>query len=180
MSDSLEGMSTDQIETLARLAKTLGEKPETRKEWQKLVKRAVPTAHFVELEVDEKVDARLAQIQEENEKFRAELAQRDQRDQRNRLRNKLEKEGLIAGDEDFEKVEEIMVKHGVADHEFAAKHLANERRLAEPVAEVPGRGGPMYMPQEAKQFFKNPTQTSRRLAHLAVDDIIKARRSPGR
>ena len=177
---SLEGLNTDQIETLARLAKTMGDKPETRKQFQQMVKTINPSAHFVELEVDEKVSAAVKATTEELEKMRAERDQEKQITARNNVRQKLMNEGLIESDADFEDVEKVMAEKLIGSHETAARFRANERQLAAPAAEVPGRGGPMYMPQEAKQFFKNPTQTSRKLAHEVVTDLMQKRNKGSR
>jgi len=127
---------------------------------------------FPELEVEDRIAAATAKQTEEAEALRAELTKRDIAQQRREIREQMhEKFPGIS----FEDIEKCMVDNAIGKHESAAQFLANQRQLAEPVPEVPGRGGPMMMPDEAKQFFKTPDRTARRLAHEAMTDLINKR-----
>jgi hypothetical protein len=169
---SLENLSEEQIKSLASLAKDLSDDPATRRKFQKLIKEKNPATIFPELEVDERVEAVAAKMNEETEAMRAELKTRDLELRRKELRQDLSAKypGIT-----FDEIEEAMVKSSIGSHETAAQYLANQRMLSEPAPEVPGRGGPMMMPSEAKQFFRNPTQVARKLANDVMTDLVSKR-----
>jgi hypothetical protein len=169
---SLENLSEDQIRSLASLAKDLSDDPATRRSFQKLIKQKNPSTVFPEVEIDDRAEQLSAKISEETESLRAELKQRDIEQQRRDIKaNLADKYPGIS----FEDIEKTMVESAIGKHETAAQFLANQKILAEPAAEVPGRGGPMMMPSEARQFFKSPSQVSRKLAHEVVTDLINKR-----
>jgi hypothetical protein len=170
---SLEGLNEEQVKGLAEQFHGLLSDPKTRRTVQRALKELKPSTVFPELEVEDAVAKVTQDLTKTNEELRAELAKRDMETSRRELRRTLE--GAYPHLK-FEEIEEAMTKNGIANHETAAKFLANERRLAEPAPELPARGGPMMMPSEAKQFFKNPTQTARRLASDAITDIMRNRR----
>jgi hypothetical protein len=169
---SLEGLSEEQIRSLASLAKDLTDDAGTRNQFQRLVKQRQPGIIFPELEVEDKVSAATKQLAEQNEALRNEL----QNDRLARQRREIEQNlAQKYPDLPFKDIEDTMVKHAIGSHESAAMFLANERTLSQPAPEIPGRGGPMMMPSEARQFFKSPTQVSRKLAHEVVTDIMNKR-----
>jgi hypothetical protein len=169
---SLEGLSAEQINNLASLAKSLGEDPKTRRSFQRLIKEKNPATIIPELDAEDAITKTSEQLRQENEAIRQELTNDRIARQRQMLQARIEDSypGMK-----FDDVEKAMTDHGIANHETAAKFLFNERKLAEPAAEIPGRGGPMMMPNEAKAFFKSPTTTARKLAHDAMTDIINQR-----
>ena len=169
---SLEGLTEEQIRSLASLAKDLTDDVGTRNQFQRLVKQKQPSIIFPELEVEDKVSAATKMLAEQNESLKQELMN-------DRLaRQRREIEGTLSNkypDLSFKDIEDTMVKHAIGSHESAAMFLANERTLSQPAPEVPGKGGPMMMPSEARQFFKSPTQVSRKLAHEVVTDLMRQR-----
>lgn len=170
---SLENMPEEQRASLAALAKRLAENPDTRREFQRLVKKDNPKAVFPELEVEDAVsrvnDAVSKATEEQNQRLtNVEIAAK-----RRELKESLAGE---YPDLTFDDIEKAMTDHTIGDHKTAARYLSNERRLSIPAAEVPGKGGPMMMPSEARQFLKNPTQIARKLAHEVVTDIVSKRR----
>ena len=169
---SLENMTEEQVRSLAALANDISSNPETRREFQKIAKKVRSNLVFPELEVEQQIAAMTAKQTEEAEALRAELTKRDLADQRREIKKEMgEKFPGIT----FEEIEKCMVDNAIGKHESAAQFLANQRQLAEPVPEVPGRGGPMIMPTEARQFFKSPDRTARKLAYDAVTDLINKR-----
>ena len=174
--DSLEGLSEEEIRSLASQMRNLAS-GDTRKDLQRLLKRKNPSLAIPEIDVEDAVEARMSERDKAFEELKARDQQRDIAGRREKIRQKLERDGLIkqGDDADFDDLEKVMVEKGIANHETAAVYRANERKLAEPAAEIPGRGGPMMMPADFKQFFKQPTQVARKLAHDAVTDIVNKR-----
>jgi hypothetical protein len=170
---SLEGLSEEQVKGLAEQFHGLLSDPKTRRTVQRALKELKPTTVFPELEVDDAVTRVTADLTKVNDDLRAELSKRDMETTRRELRRTLTDTYPSLK---FEDIEKAMTDNGIANHETAAKFLVQERRLADPAPEIPARGGPMMMPSEAKQFFKNPTQTARRLASDAITDIMRNRR----
>jgi hypothetical protein len=162
---SLEGMTDEQIRNLASLSNDVLSDPATRREMQRIIKKRNPAAVIPELEVEDAVSKAASELKAENEALKAEVANDRLSRQRERIRDNLQDQYPT------------MTKYAIGSHESAAKFLHNERLLAQPAPEVPGKGGPMLMPSEAKEFFKSPTQVARRLAHAAVTDIMNARRN---
>lgn len=169
---SLENLTDDQIKNLAELSQSLSSNPATRRDFQRLIKKNQPNSVIPELEVEDAVARVTEQATKDKEELKAEIDKRDIASKRRDLKDKLEREYPHIA---FDDIEKAMVDHAIGNHESAAKFVYNERRLAEPAPEVPGRGGPMMMPTEAKQFFKSPTQVARKLAHQAVTEIITNR-----
>ena len=171
---SLEGMTDEQIRNLASLSNDVLSDPATRREMQRIIKKRNPAAVIPELEVEDAVSKAASELKAENEALKAEVANDRLSRQRERIRDNLQDQYPNLK---FEEIEDTMTKYAIGSHESAAKFLHNERLLAQPAPEVPGKGGPMLMPSEAKEFFKSPTQVARKLAHAAVTDIMNARRN---
>jgi len=169
---SLENLSDEQIRNLASVAKDLSDDPKLRRQFQRLIKEKKPETIFPELEVEDRVAEVSSKVASETEALRAEITNQNLALQRRELKVSLQEKypGIS-----FEDIEKTMVDHAIGKHESAAQFLSNQRMLSEPSPEVPGRGGPMMMPQEAKQFFKSPTRTANRLAHEVITDLMNKR-----
>jgi flagellar biosynthesis/type III secretory pathway protein FliH len=161
---SLEGKTPEEIEKLANFANTILTK--ARKETLHLAKKVDPTFTSPELEIDEKIEAATAKLNEQN----AELTKQILAEKIERSRESKKAELKAAG-YDIEAVEKVMTDNGISNYEGAVKLMKAEAVLAP--SSPPSRES--RMPTNFKDIQKNPTAWARDEAHKAVDELMRAR-----
>ncbi len=153
---SLEGYTPQQIADLAAMAHVIGRNPETSREFQRLAKKAVPGAHFPELELEDRIAAATGASAEKVAALEAKLQEREARDRLQSHRMAPVRAGLIREDE-VEGLETYMKDKGftVTQYEQAARFRQMEQQLAVPTA--PESLAPAgFSPEKLKLLRQNP------------------------
>lgn len=170
---SLENIAPETRDEMAALLKKLSDHPKTRKNLLKSIKEVDPEFHIPELEIETKAEEVYSKTTEEVEKLRAELRERDAREELSKRRNSLLSKGKIKSEEDIEEIEKIMVEKKIADHEAAADYWNWMKQASEP---TPSGYNPQVMKQwDLSKFMKNPQNAAREAAAEALNEL---RRSP--
>lgn len=129
---SLEGMSQEEISSLAMIAKSLGDNPETRQGMQKLMKQADPSLRIPEIDIPVQFQTQLEAERNERmalqKRLDDEALERRIREQRQVIQSK----GIPA--DKVGEVEALMVSKGIANHETAAEFYLAQQRMATPTA----------------------------------------------
>ena len=174
---SLEDLTPEARDELAKLAKDIFDTPETRKEGLRLAKKLRPDMPIPELEIEDFTRSAVTKANERVEQLEAKLREKDAMDELNNRRNKLKAKGLIDKDEDIEKVEEVMLKNGITDHETAANYW---RWMQQAAAPTPTGYNPSAIKDfDLSKFWKNPTAGARDEAKNALMELRKNPRPIG-
>lgn len=143
---------------------TMANNPKTRAQTVKLAKEAGITLNLPDVEA--------ATIREEME---AKLAERDQKEEQRRIKEKMERQRMSLiekgfTDEDVGKIEkEVMEKHGISDYEVAAKIYAADTKPAPATPEI--HSGVWEMPAFPKEMLSNPRNYARKEAFKVIDEL---------
>ena len=166
---SLEGMSDDDVRALASLAKSLGDSPKTRLGLMQLTKALDPSVSIPELDtlgtvanVKRQMDERFSNLEQKNQY--KELEERLYAGRR---------KAVSAGhvkDSEIDDLEKFMLENGMADHEKAAQHFSNARKLAEPAPQAQAK---YEMPRDHLSLFKQKGMTglNEMIRNNAVQDL---------
>jgi hypothetical protein len=117
---SLEDLSFETRDELARLTRTLAENPDTRKEFLRLAKKAQPGLSIPELEIEESVARSTSASEARIQMLEAKLQEKDALAELDRRRQSLMKQGKIRSEDEIQEVEKVMLEKGITNHETAA------------------------------------------------------------
>jgi len=177
----LESMTPQERATFLAAQKLFGNK-ETRTDALRLVKKVDPTAHFAELDQEERISA----LQEDARKREAKLEEQILRERIERRqserRNDLKARGI-----DAERIEKIIVEYGLAgdDKEDAFQKAEKIYGLESAQAESSAAAietGPRAVDVRPDKDWKDLSKQdlmkkSANLAHEMIDEFKKARRA---
>lgn len=174
---SLENLSPEARDELARLAQTLADNPETRKDFLRMTKKINPDLPIPELEIEDKTSSALNEIRKENESMRAKLREKEALESLEKRRQSLVKKGLVEDENEIEAVEKLMLDKKIGDHETAAQYHQWMKQ-----ASTPTPSG--YNPSAVKQFdlgkyWKNPGSAAREEAVKALNEMRRPMRPIG-
>ena len=174
---SLENLSPEARDELARLAQTLADNPETRKDFLRMTKKINPDLPIPELEIEDKTSSALNEIRKENESMRAKLREKEAIENLEKRRQSLVKKGLVEDENEIEAVEKVMLDKKIADHETAADHYRWMKESAKPTPTG-------YNPSAVRQFnlgkyWKDPKGAAQQEAMNALADLRKPQRPIG-
>jgi NCAIR mutase (PurE)-related protein len=170
---------SDADNELLKLAKeTLGGK--NRLKQLRLLKEQKPDLSFPELEMDERVNAAVAPIQEENKKLRDDLAKKDLMDGIREKRQNAVKALVNRGysEEDLSTIEKIMVEKGITTHDAAIEFHDLNTRVAAPSFASAGKSydTSATVPM-VEQFSKgNVDQVARQIAADTISELRGAKK----
>jgi len=172
---SLEDVSIQQRDQLALLSKNLSDDPSTRKDFLRLAKRINPDLVVPELEIEDRTNKVLETIQKENEELRNSLKDRERREDLDKKRQSLIKNGLASNDEDVAAIEKVMLEKHIPDHETGAQYWNWMKQAAVP---TPTGYNPSAIAKfDLSKYMKNPTMGAREEASKALQDL-RSMRSP--
>ncbi len=163
---------------LAKLALELSHKPETRREFGKLVKKAMPgsrhAAAFADVELEDKFEDFRSKQEERELKRQQDELRAQMNAQRSRLLNG--DSGRKYGEDDVKKIEELMQKKGITDYEDGAVLYAATLppEAIKPEAQVPVHGTTWEFPEWAT-FAENPQKASRNIAAQVIGEFQRKR-----
>lgn len=127
---NLEGLSEDQIATMASLYRSVVTNPETREMALVATKKAHPEMSIPELDVKEAIRA---EMKTHNERLEAEVAERIRRDAEQRVRDEraaLRDKGYSL--DQVAAIEKIMMEKHIPSYAQAAEFFDLQNRVAEP------------------------------------------------
>ena len=174
---SLEDISLEQRDELALLMKELAENPTTRKEALRLTKKVRPNLPIPELELEDYTEQKVTAAEERVMQLEAKLKEKEAREELQKRRDKLIKNGLVQNEDDISEVEKIMLEKKISDHETAAEYFQCMKQAATPTPSG-------YNPSPLKGFdlnnyWKNPVQGARNEAAKALQELRKNTRPIG-
>lgn len=165
---SLEGMTSDQVEALANLAKSIADNPKTRLKFQSLVKEAHPDANTPELDSALAMRELASKHDKTREEFEAYKAQQEARE--NEMREWAEVVGSgVCKYDDIAAISQFMADNGIANKAFGAKSWSQSKTLAEPSSAATRT---FEMPGDFISRWK--TQGSKGLNQMARDEALSA------
>jgi hypothetical protein len=170
---ALEGMTMEQIETIAALTKSITDNPKTRLQWQALVKQAHPDVSTPELDqaiATQELHEKLESVSNEftSYKEQAESEKRELREWGDVIGAKL------CTYDDIAEVQKFMTENGIVNKMFGAKSWASSKQIAEPTSATIQNS--YAMPQNFIQKWKEAgskglAQMARDEAHIALQDF---------
>jgi len=174
---SLEDVSYEARDELARLAKQLSDNPETRGPFLKLAKQVRPDVSMPEIEIEERYTKKFQDFESKLAARDAKQAERDAMDNLEYRRNSLLEKGLVDSRDEIQKVEKLMLDKGITNHEAAAEYHNYMKQAAIP---TPSGYNPNPMRKfDLSAFHKNPVQAARETAAQALSEFRKPVRPIG-
>ena len=174
---SLEDVSYEARDELARLAKQLSDNPETRSQFLKLAKQVRPDVSMPEIEIEERYTKKFQDFESKLAARDAKQAERDAMDNLEYRRNSLVEKGLVNSRDEIQEVEKLMLDKGITNHEAAAEYHKYMKQAAIP---TPSGYNPNPMRKfDLSAFHKNPVQAARETAAQALSEFRKPVRPIG-
>lgn len=174
---SLEDVSYEARDELARLAKQLSDNPETRSQFLKLAKQVRPDVSMPEIEIEERYTKKFQDFESKLAARDAKQAERDAMDNLEYRRNSLVEKGLVNSRDEIQEVEKLMLDKGITNHEAAAEYHKYMKQAAIP---TPSGYNPNPMRKfDLSAFHKNPIQAARETAAQALSEFRKPVRPIG-
>jgi hypothetical protein len=174
---SLEDVSYEARDELARLAKQLSDNPETRNQFLKLAKQVRPDVSMPEIEIEERYTKKFQDFESKLAARDAKQAERDAMDNLEYRRNSLVEKGLVNSRDEIQEVEKLMLDKGITNHEAAAEYHKYMKQAAIP---TPSGYNPNPMRKfDLSAFHKNPVQAARETAAQALSEFRKPVRPIG-
>jgi hypothetical protein len=174
---SLEDVSYEARDELARLAKQLSDNPETRSSFLKLAKKVRPDVVMPEVEMEERYAQKFQDFESKLAARDAKQAEREAMDNLEYRRKSLIDKGLVSNREEIQEVEKVMLDKGITNHEAAAEYHKYMKQAAIP---TPSGYNPNPMKQfDLSAFHKNPVMAARTVAQQAMSEFRKPTRPIG-
>jgi hypothetical protein len=166
---SLENVSFEQTEAMAALTKQLSDNPSTRKEFLRLAKMANPDLPIPELEIEDKTNAAINLMRQENEKLHNKIREKEAIEDLQGRRNSLLKKGLVDSEDDISEVEKVMLDKGITNHEAGAEYWKWMKQAAQP---TPSGYNPNFMKQfDLSKYYQNAQTAAREEASKALQEV---------
>ena len=173
---TLEGMSAEEINSLALLAKTVRDNPTTRRTFLKTVKQVNPELNIPELDLEERATQLFSDRDKRSQELADELAaERQLRQARERI-DTLKESGVVASTSEFNDLVKFAHEKGYQTSDEGLK-LAAEARRREQQAAVPTPSTLFPRPDtKDKGLMRDPQKWAREQAATAMDELIRGRR----
>jgi len=172
---SLEDLSFEQRDELAKLAKTLADNPATRKEFLRMTKQVNPEMSIPELEIEEFTNKKISAAEERVMKLEAQLRERDAREELEKRRAKLGRT-----EEEIAEIEKVMLEKGMTNHETAAEYFDWMKQAAAPTPNSSMGYNPSAISKfDLSKYWKNPQMGARDEASKALQELRKNSRPIG-
>jgi hypothetical protein len=162
---SLENLTPDELAFL-NIGKLLMQNQEVSREAKRLLKKAKPDVSLPDIELEDRLAAREAEITRKQTEF-------EERLNKDALERKIEAQRQSIRDQgiDVTALEAFMKEHEIYSYEKAAKIFSQVNRPADPtpsslMTEVKGMQG-----DDAKKLWGNPTEWARQTAKQALDEL---------
>lgn len=173
---SLEGRPQEEIMSLAELSSALLGDPNTRREYQKLLKKHNPKLSIPEIDTEDRVSEIVKPITDKMEKIEA----RSQVDQAtiaaNNMYEALRDDRVVNSRKEFSELVKYASEKGFQTTDgglrLAAQYRSDELAHAEP---TPHSAAAALIPRDNKDLMKDPQGWARNQANQAMADIMKNR-----
>jgi hypothetical protein len=177
---SLEDLTPEARDELAMLARGLAENPATRKDFLRLTKRAKPDMPIPEIEIEDSTNRAMQASEDRVRQLEAKLQEKEAREELDRRRQKLMKNGKISDESEIEQVEKIMLEKGITSHETAADYHRWMKEAAVPTSSAFNMN---VIDDTARTtlaaYWKNPKVAARDEAFKALSELRGPRRPIG-
>ena len=174
---SLEDVSYEARDELARLAKQLSDSPETRTQFLKLAQKVRPDVVMPEVEMEERYTQKFHDFEQKLATRDAKQAERDAMENLEYRRKSLIEKGFVSNREEIQEVEKLMLDKGITNHEAAAEYHKYMKQAAIP---TPSGYNPNPMKKfDLSAFHKNPIQAARDTAAQALSEFRRPTRPIG-
>lgn len=174
---SLEGKSQEQIASLAELSDALLNDPNTRREYQRLLKKQNPKLSLPEIDSEDRVEAAVKPFIEKVEKMEANTAENAAQRKANEMFENLRDARVVDTRKDFNELVKYANEKGFQTNEagltLAAAHRSDEQSPAEPTPHSAAFA--QIVPKDNKDLMKDPQGWARNAANTAMAEIIKNR-----
>jgi len=174
---SLENVSFETQSEMAMLLKKLADNPSTRADLLKSIKKIEPDFHIPELEIEQKTNDIFTKTKEELESLKAQMREKEAKEELSRRRQSLLKNGKAKSEEEIQEIEKLMVEKGINDHETGADYFSWMKQASET---TPSGYNPQVLKQwDLGKFYKNPRQAAISTAQEALAEFRKQNRPIG-
>lgn len=171
--DSLENMSPEDKDNLAKLAHGLANNPKTRQMFLRLTKAHAPETSIPEIDVLDTVGAAVKPHLDKIAEMEKKALEREVADRIRERREELREQGHSK--EEIEAIEKVMVDHQIPSHKTAAEFFKLQRQTATP---TPANFQMNRLPSVTKDQIKSAGSVKRHFiqdAHAAIDDLRAGR-----
>ena len=171
--DSLEGITPDVRDELARLMRDLSENPETREAALRLTKKVRPSMSIDAIELKDHMNGQLEQANQRVQLLEQQLRERELKEELGQKRQSLVNRGKVSSLEEVAEVEKVMLEKRIADHDTAAEYYSYMKEAAKP---TPSSFSSRNVMNETNRdmlskFWKDPAGAARDEAAKAMMDL---------
>ena len=131
---SLEDLTPDARDELAKLARDLAEDPATREQFLRLTKQKRQNLTIDAIDLKDQFNARFEEMQSKNEALEAKLKEKEALEELKHRREALLRKGKAKSDEDVAEIEKVMLEKGITNHDTAADYFQYMRQAAPPTS----------------------------------------------
>lgn len=174
---SLEGKTPEEVNSLASLSDALLNDPNTRREYQRLLKKQNPKLSLPEIDTEDRVEAAVKPFVDKVEKLEAGNAESAAQRQATERFENLRDARVVSTRKDFTELVKYANEKGFQTNEagltLAAAHRQDEMAPAEPTPHSAALAH--LVPKENKDLMRDPQGWARNTANAAMADIIKNR-----
>lgn len=178
--NSLEGQSAEQLQALAAMSDALLKDPNTRADFQRLLKKQNPKLALPEIDTEDRVQAAVAPLMKEIDDLKAGKTVDSAQGAANTMFENLREAGVVGTRKEFGELVKYANEKGFqASSEngltLAARHREDELRAAEPTPQTAAAQFLRKGDPETKGLMRDPTGWARNKAAEEMDRIIKNR-----
>lgn len=174
---SLEGKTPEEVNSLAALSDALLSDPNTRREYQRLLKKQNPKLSLPEIDTEDRVEASVKPLREQIEKNQAEQQINAAQAAASALFEGLRDNRVVSTRKEFTELVKYANEKGFQTNDagltLAAAHRQDEMAPAEPTPHSAALAH--LVPKENKDLMRDPQGWARNTANAAMADIIKNR-----
>ena len=170
---TLEGVSLEEMESLALLSKTLADNPATRKDFLGLIKMASPMTNIPELDMETRFSAQTKPLLEKIASLESQANQRNFNELRKESHGKLIKMGI--SEEEIPDVEKLMLEKKIGDFTTAGEFFIGQKASAAPTSGNFKHATQMTMPDMKAMGADGGKAWALNQAHNVVDELMKLR-----
>lgn len=174
---SLEGKSPDEINSLAALSDALLNDPNTRREYQRLLKKQNPKLSLPEIDTEDRAEAAVKPLVERLDKFQEDQQVSAAQRQANERFESLRDNRVVNTRKEFGELVKYANEKGFQTNEagltLAAAHRQDETAAAEPTPHSAALAH--LVPKDNKDLMRDPQRWARDTANAAMNEVIKNR-----
>jgi hypothetical protein len=168
---TFEELTDEQKLSLAKAGHRLFGNPDVSKKAKRLLMEADKSVKFPELEVEDAIEAKVAERDKKVEAPEAQMIQQAAEAARARKHKQARDAGLDPAD-----VEKAIVDRGIGNWETAMEFVRLSNQAAAPTPDA-GQGGSFNLPDGKNEWWKDAKKKALSEAHAAIDELRGRRRA---